>query len=522
MKIGFAQLYNSGILEIRSDKYDTVPISERDAECVKFEAGFITKKKNSKKALLSPEQFMLPNEYMHTMMSPRERDLLFKKYVEVSQWVLDTLQDKLPLDYTILKDIIDIVNMERLHNWVRNHPLVNCPKNIPEKFDTEGYRNTNYSRQQTYLVHEYYELATLVVLIKFIMGPISDIMLCRNNRLDIEMMNKIGAEIVDKILPDNPAVKKIYGFVRKISEAPLEDEQASNIRVYEKRISKEDLITWLVGRTLFFYLSTQTIINDTETSSLPNEVYGSCNSKLTNNTSTAKATRSKNPPGGEVDGEKSATIMGNRRMHSELPIGMIRELFLLLAEIDHPQWSIEKAYNLIGGRDYKYLYEGVKLINKMETVERGYPKVTEEVVAMVFTNYIDLQDIRLLPIRNMYAIAYGWLKENGFSELADHVASYVLVNDGTVISKNSSKSWLTEKHKTSLAKFMDITRETASRKNAPKTIYPLYEGIYNITDGYKNMTLGAGNKRLTTTSRLVEELVAAYILRQSTLKEYNA
>ena len=193
------------------------------------------------------------NDYWHGLL-PHEQDYVFSVYKKIHTAFMEiSNRNKLSMAlYPLVAELLDVHNFERIKFWLQFHKNVNPPS--PEIFKEEYIVNEERTstREQTYLIHEFFDIRTLSLLLRAVV-PIWGEFLARTKKetgTDFKEYYTYQLLCKSEIINSAPMIK-----LGTYIESSLGQDKAIHTGIV-KGISSEEFPTWLTALFLVRRLCT--------------------------------------------------------------------------------------------------------------------------------------------------------------------------------------------------------------------------------------------------------------------------
>lgn len=317
-------------------------------------------------------------------------------------------------------NIIELMDFNDIFYYIKNHFKLTPPKHLKTEFEEQIEKDARGSRDQTYLKDDYLELATLITIIKAVLGPI-----CYYGDIKNDVILSVSMDyylfimfIQESKLSTYEPMIKLQKFTEKLIEQSDNGVFEDRKRVLERGISQEDLSIFLLGLIVFQKLATATLVDDDENKNIVNRIYNYVNSKLKATNSTSKTIRDKEPmaDADSASGDKES-MPESLRVYEELAPGMPIEM----------AWATNTVEKVLGQLppsirdkvDMTALEDAKVFVKGFETVTIAKPNI--DFLCYIFKSIMDaraMEYIRLESIINLITVGFAYLWGAGFKNLA--------------------------------------------------------------------------------------------------------
>lgn len=301
---------------------DNIYITQDTGRQLSFEiAEYRTSKIKQIQDVLSPA-----NTYLRTLDS-QITDQMFECYIQAAQ-ILHEQNNVIILDrklQRVVRDIINLVNLPKLRQWIQIDSGIITPPEIESKFENV---DEQYEREKTYLKHEYIDLLTLAVALRFVL-PIWGLYIARTKEAVSEFTKELRAYnlLKQSTVATFPAYSRLMMYV-ETSFTEAVRSASSTI----SGIGREEIPEWLCSLIMVRRLS----IIDVSSSGVPNivqKLFGFVNDAMLNLEKKFKETINTKKPQKEAKTEKDPSFLETYRVKQELPYGLIDSYNVYLSNI---------------------------------------------------------------------------------------------------------------------------------------------------------------------------------------------
>lgn len=301
---------------------DNIFITQDTGRQLSFEIGeYRTSKIKQIQDVLSPA-----NTYLRTLDS-RITDQMFESYIQAAQ-VLHEQNNVIILDkklQRVVRDIINLVDLEKLRRWIQIDSGIVTPPEIETKFENV---DEQYERAKTYLKHEYIDLLTLAVALRFVL-PIWGLYIARTKEAVSEYTKELRAYnlLKQSTIASHPAYSRLMMYV-EVSFTESVRSASSTV----SGIGRIEIPEWLCSLIMVRRLS----IIDITSGGVPNivqKLFGFVNDAMLNLEKKFKETINTKKPQKEAKTEKDPSFLETYRVKQELPYGLIDSYNVYLTNV---------------------------------------------------------------------------------------------------------------------------------------------------------------------------------------------
>lgn len=275
------------------------------------------------------------NNYLSTLTS-QDQNSLWQIYNEVksvlyNNTVLDVVEAKLT---ALVKDLVDIVNLQRLRRWIILYSGIIIPPDIKTDF---GQVDDMFERGKTYLRDEYIDLLTVVVCIRFIL-PIWGDYLVLIKEVVSEFTREMRAYrlIRTSTISESTAHTRLILYIEKMFNDSINTTSST-----VAGIGREELPEWLCSLIMVRKLSTMDLTTTVKNSSIITALFSCTSDALENLNKKFKETINVKKPPGEAKNQVDPSFLETYRVKQELPYGIIDSYNVFFENIRNVVWVID-------------------------------------------------------------------------------------------------------------------------------------------------------------------------------------
>lgn len=377
-----------------------------------------------------------------------------------------------------IKDIIEVLDIMDIYNYIKIIHKIRPPSGLLDEFTTEIENQGKLYREQTFLKNEYLELVALALALKIIVGPISYFIFINLN-LCGDKAEYVGFNFIrDSKLFRSPPMEKTLGMIRK-----LQSQVNVTSLLIDKKLPSSEIAIYVLSIVAFQRIATATIVGDTNKSNLVNMVFGYARAKLENKSDFTNAIRDKNMnSGGGGDDDTSSSVLEAHKAVSEVTPGKIVEINYFLESVETViAQSPEYIQNNVTLKECLEVYQKLDIF-----VEVDIPKQTLVMLTIIFklTTFPQMRNnIELDKIINMLAVAYVFLKNIGFPEIATIITSKEVLNSRNIVTSVTNRARLSADDKARIAKYFPVRKV-----NATQSLNVIEEWINATSTSYLDKT----------------------------------
>jgi len=385
------------------------------------------------------------------------KDELFKREEEAKEGMLSVFTtrslDPLPVEY--VHHILDMFDLQDVYNFIKQTGIVRAPEMLKDEFNDEIIVNDEGSREQTYLKEDYYQLVSLITVLKSTLGVVGEFAAVKESQIpqlykEFILLNFYVGHPIFK----SPPFQKLLDYITKLTDISFLNEEESSIRIIEKIVSKDDMPYYVLGSALFQRLLVSNERADINEKNLVTKLYNFVKNKikLKDITSSSNVRIKKQAFGGSSEEDNEST-METYRVPTDITEGFAVEFKFVYENLDYliRDMGIKNPDNV-----YKIRQAIEPLASELIPVE------TIKLIAIILKRIIDPRSVDYIPIDlllNGLAVAIEWCLERGHKELALIMGSYKVKDD---------------LHQLSISLRNKVSKDLEERLNE---LYPYHRGI---------------------------------------------
>lgn len=467
-----------------------------------FNIGKLINKRD--KSELKPEvQTKLINSYIE-YKGEEFKSKLFDAYVKAEQEIMSTIMYPgiYPLPSGVIVNIINMFDLMDIFHYIKNVVKFPAPSNLKPTFDTAMSDAGHGTRVQTYIIDDYYELASVSVALKAVLGPIGHFAYVKDSEINGKHKESILYSILEGTSVDNSAtIAKVKGMAEKIIDVTMRDKSVSAVTVIDKQIPRSAFSKYIVAIIALQKIAIANIVTDNSEENIITKMYNYIINKLRVKGPTSGKIYDKKPLRDEST-QQDESIVEAYRVTSSLPLGFEVEL----------DWSVSDINNLISCINIPLDSADINLgfTAGMKVVEGNVAKEQMQILSSIFKGVIDPRGLEYLSsdsLVNLIAVGYAYLKTLNFEDVGNILTSIAVVNSEDTISIYSSvnKARISPELKEALNVVFPYRRVINKLKSvnlAEETINELANTLFtkkwiNVLDGSSDVIKGDIKIRLT-------------------------
>lgn len=454
-------------------------------QVVKFYIGNIIQR-NNKEELSRASQFQVLTDYLN-YKGEEFKDELFTRYITLQELYDESLitgnDTQVNNELMKLMDMFDVIDISIFLN---TYQYINPPASLPEKIDETV--DGSFKRSQTYTKSEYYDLAALTIVSKFMIGPYGEYSTSMSHKLQTGMLEFSIFNIIKRheLFKSEPA-QKLLGLAENIYEA-------ASVMTYSiimtKLLPESEIPNWLMATIFLKKMPINDLTKDNSSKNIITNAYNAANNSLKNNTNVASKIRDKSPTS---DGEETESVIEQYRMTSELAPGTVEEFNWVLSD---PYFQLD----YLGLNDYANVLEDALKFTEIMRNKNVMPIATVHLISNVLDELLDPRafwHVRIDGMVNALCIAFTYLWSKDMHELALLLTAMEIETDIMTISQTVSRTKVTKDTLDTLDSYYHTnkiveTRQGITTKNPVTSTIRLLSDMY-----YKSTFIYAATKKYT-------------------------
>jgi len=369
--------------------------------------------KRNKAELDENNQMVLLNAYLD-YKGDDFKNHLFEKLQIVSEVIINNVAAaELPDITPNTLDILNMFDLQDIYNFVTTVYKLPRLSIFKDSFDKQLELDDILTREQTYIQQDYFELVSLVIPLKVIVGVLGTYTYVFNKRMPANK-ELLLYKFIKKYVEQSPAVTKLKGYIERIAEqqASASDDK---VRVIENFIPEEETAIYVLASLLITKLSMAVVITDTNEKNIVHRVYNFVINKRKIKQDSATRINDRVTLTDADTGEKES-ILESYRVISKLAAATTVEF----------DWAVRDIYKLAQQLDpaisKTFLDSTSVMKHKLEKLINNDYKIIIELLGIIFKNIIDPRMIEYLSLDKLInlirvAYCYLWVNDNKFLAL---------------------------------------------------------------------------------------------------------
>ena len=194
---------------------------------------------------------------------------MFDYYENVRREIIDNIPSKRlePFPCFYFHKILDMFDYEDVLDFLKNEACIKIPSNLCETFDPTIESDGLGTREQTYSISDYLDLASLTLPMKAVLGPLAFYGYVKKTSINnLQKEYSVYNLVVDHHMDKHPGVIKLKGMIGVLisnySESKLTKDMVSTT-VIIKQISKDELPDFMLSICMIQKVAIAIIVDDT-------------------------------------------------------------------------------------------------------------------------------------------------------------------------------------------------------------------------------------------------------------------
>ena len=383
------------------------------------------------KNTIKPEKiFIILNSYLD-YKGKEFKEKLYKTLVTSHEIILiNSLNKKIdPMPVEAVHLVLDLFDMDDVIKFVTESKIVKVPDVLAVTYDDTRELNDQGSREQTFLVSDYYELIALITVLKSVTGVIGMYATVRTSLLpsafkDYMLFNfLIGHEIYEL-----PAFVKLYEYVNKLVSIVANNQEEFSKLIIEKNVSREEFPTYVLGAAIFQRLVYTNELDDVNDKNVVTNLYHYVKNavKLKAMDSSSKISIKTASTSATANEHESESILETYRVPTDITIGHVVEFKKVYVDY-------VKLFKSLKCENFSLLNKVLPLFKTLEDAD--IPDQCVYMVSWLLKHEIDARSIRYIRVEQIVvvlAIGFVWACENNMPEIAAILSSHNIRSSGNV------------------------------------------------------------------------------------------
>jgi len=377
-----------------------------------------------KNELVAPRVFQVLNKYLEYKGDSFKHKLYNILKMSYDDILVNSMSENLdPLPISIVHNILDLFKLEDVTKFIKDNKIVRVPSVLGNSYDGLREQNDQGSREQTYLIDDYYELMALITIIKATLPVVGMYVTLKKSSISPSLKDYVILNFYmgDNIYNSKP-FSKLLAYIEKLVGIASQKEDFAK-RIIEKNLPKDDMGEYVLASAVFQRLAYTNEIDDVEDKNAITKLYSfvinNIKLKATENSSNI---RIKNPVGnGGNDTNESESEMETNRTPVDITFGFIEEF----------QYSLEKAsviLSQLGLNKYKALL--AEVYPYFANIPMGnIPDFNVNIAFWIIKDLIDFRAsdyVDLEKVINVLSVAFVYCIVNEHFDVANIIASHTL------------------------------------------------------------------------------------------------
>jgi len=392
-----------------------IKIESPTGDSVELTIGPMISKRN-REELIPERQYELLNSYL-AYKGPEFQHDLFVAILGAEQAIEESCFSRGLSSPPIkpLRHILDMFDMKDVDYYVREVYKLVPPENLKETFDPRIESDGLGTRTQTFLIQDYYDIASITIPVKVVSGLLGHYAIRKDNCMAVIHKEYIlYGLIADHPIMDHPAVHKLRDWAVVLINLTVATTAIESVTVIEKQIPSSELPNYIVAVVMLQKLSIAALVTDNKERNVITRIYNYIINKLKTNGGSGSKIREKKPltDTDSTSGDKES-ILESYRIVSNLTVGTEVELNWYAGDIN------------ILKRDLKVPVDD-RLVQDMVEMNQCFINVPVSKEQIILSGYIfkNILDPRSLPylnidgIINILSLGFAALWATGHKEIA--------------------------------------------------------------------------------------------------------
>jgi len=411
----------------------SVMITPPNGEPLTLALGPMISRRN-KEELIPERQYELINAYLDYKGNDF-KSMLYQTILEGSYAVEETLYNR-GLTNPPIKAIEDVINMFDMHDvkhFIKDIYRVVAPDNLLDSFDPRIESDGLGTRVQTYLKDDYYDLVSITIPIKAVVGLLVKYGDCKDSSIAaIHKEYVLCGLLANHPIMNYPSILKLTEWCKVLIDLNIQNTDTEAVTVIEKQLPTSELPRYLLYTVIIQKLSIAAVVTDNRSRNVITRTYNYIINKLKTKANSGKRITSKEPMS-DVDstnGDKESVIEAYRIV-SNITMG---------TEVEF-NWYTEHLNFLCRDLPYEVDHNLLALAIKKNQCFRKMPVAREQVIlaSYLFKSIIDpraLDYIGIDGIINILSVAFTVYWTHGHKEIAMFINSKQVRSASDVVDIN--------------------------------------------------------------------------------------
>jgi len=441
---------------------DICMITKYNGEKLNFEIANLidTRLKN---LLLPHRLFQVLNKYLDYKGNSFKKKLNDVLKVSYDDILINSMNVELdPLPISIVHNVLDMFDLDDVVKFIKDKKILRVPSVLKDNYDGLREQNDQGSREQTYLIEDYYELMALITIIKATLPIVGMYVTLKKSSIAKPLKDYIILNFYmgHSIYNSRPFVK-LHEYIDKLVDIAAQKEDFSK-RIIEKSLPKDEMAEYVLAPAIFQRLAYTNEIDDVEDKNAITKLYSfvinNIKLKATENSSNI---RIKNPVGTNIsDSNESESEMETNRTPVDLTFGHIEEFKYYLSDTTRLLNHLDLLkHKTLLNKVYKY-FKDIPIGNIPDfNVDISF-WIMKDIIDFRTSDYVELNEVI-----NALAVAFVWSLVNSHKDIANILATHTIPDEGDVFKYSAG-------HKNKISK---------ENKDLINEIFP-YSNIVTVKD----------------------------------------
>lgn len=383
--------------------------------------------------------------------------------------------ENMPL--TLVHDILDMFDLNEITTYIRENKIIKLISGLKEVYDQNRELNDEGSREQTFLIHEYYELIGLLTILKSTLPVIAEYATINTQKLDPKYKEYILLNYyLTHPISQTPPFIKLEQYIQKLINIVKLDNAEISKRIIETLLSVEEYPNYILGLTLFNrLLVTSEIVTEDESKNIISKLYNFVKNRIKLKSMSVDDIKFKNFSNNAIENQFDIdSKLEQYRVPTDVTVGSIKEFEWVYSNGEY----LLKQLNLTE-QEHHDMY--LNILSSVRTLKNK--NILPELIYLtswILNKIIDPRSIMYVTIDELLpaiAASATWCIAHDNEYFAKFLTSYISEDIGMDKINYSSK-----------AKIRPELREQL------KGLYPYHydfieDSITNVIDGISRSTL---------------------------------
>jgi len=504
------------LINLNNPKAKLAVVVSLGNESINLPIGPLISKRN-RDELIPEKQFDLLNGYLQYKGDEFKTELYSRVHaaeLAVHEAALSICVSASPVG--AISTVLDMFDMADVYMYVRDIYKVLPPKDLKESFDPRIETDGLGTRIQTYIQQDYWELASLTLPIKAVIGLLGLYSVRNSSIASVHQEYVLYRLIAEHAIAKHPAAIKIQQWAEVLMGVVVKSNDISAITVIEKQIPISELGPYLLSTVVIQKLGIAAIVADVTGRNVVTRIYNYIINRLKTNGSSSNKIRDKKPMRDDdsLSGDKESVIE-SYRMVTRITAGIETEY----------EWYTGDMKLLIRDMDVKVNGAILEDAVHFNQCFRSIAVTKEQVVlaGYIFKRILDpraLDYVGIDGIINLLSLGFAMLWDKGHRELAMLLVAKALVEDESCVAVNVTPNIrldpMYKRRLDELYPYLKHVNKTTTVSVVEEAVTTLTNNIFkykwlpNVPDHCIEEMYGKGNIKLLPTN--LKDLICRLII----------